>query len=327
MYEKFFGLKEKPFNLTPDPQFLYLSPEHKKAMACLSYAVYGKQGFVQLTGEVGSGKTTLLRAFLRSFDGQIQSSYVVNTSNTFLQLLRTILVDLGVPHCDRRDQKEHLLRKLRLYLKDQLAAARPVVIVFDEAQNLDIEVLEEIRMLSNLETEKQKLVQIILAGQTELRDKLDRPELRQLKQRVSVRCHLSPLDRAGTQAYIGHRLAVAGASPEIGFTEQAHDAIFRYSKGIPRLINVLCDAVLLAGYAEDTKLFDETIVCEVVSEALDGFVPRTRLVHENDILTGLRVTSSREQGSQVRAFQVRAGLIRDAARAAQDTLTVSRSSN
>jgi len=266
MYESFYGLSEKPFSLTPDPDFLYMSASHKKAITYLRYGIENKEGFVQLSGEIGSGKTTLLRSLLRGLDREIRSVYIVNPRGTFRQILRTILDQLNVVPFRLDYSKERLLDKFHEFLKSQEALNHPVVLIFDEAQNLDIITLEELRMLSNYETEKEKLVQIILVGQPELRDKLDRPELAQLRQRISVRSHLGPLTREETRAYIEHRLAVAGSNGSIVFTPEACDVIQAYSRGLPRLINIACNNILLAGYVEERRSFTGEMAARVVSE-------------------------------------------------------------
>lgn len=266
MYESFYGLREKPFNLTPDPDFLYLSNSHKKALAYLKYGIEMKEGFVQLSGEIGSGKTTILRSLLRGLDRDIKAVYIVNPRGTFRQVLRMILDQLSVVPFRLDYSKERLLDKFHEFLKSQAALNHPVILIFDEAQNLDVMTLEELRMLSNYETDKEKLVQIVLVGQPELREKLDRPELAQLHQRISVRCHLGPLTHEETRAYIEHRLSVAGPDGSARFMPDACDLIQRYSRGIPRLINVICNNVLLAGYVEEKRVFNADIAGRVIND-------------------------------------------------------------
>jgi general secretion pathway protein A len=266
MYESFFGLSEKPFNLTPDPDFLYMSNSHKKAMTYLKYGIETKEGFIQLSGEIGSGKTTILRSLLRGLDREIRAAYIVNPRGTFRQILRTLLDQLNVVPFRLDYSKERLLDKFHEFLKSQEALNHPVVLIFDEAQNLDISTLEELRMLSNYETDKKKLVQIILVGQPELREKLDRPELVQLRQRIAVRAHLGPLSAEETHAYIEHRLKVAGSDGSIRFEPEACAAVQAHSNGIPRRINVLCNNVMLAGYVEEKKMFNAEMVSRVIAE-------------------------------------------------------------
>jgi putative secretion ATPase (PEP-CTERM system associated) len=266
MYETFYGLSEKPFNLTPDPDFLYMSSNHKKAMTYLKYGIESKEGFVQLSGEIGSGKTTLLRSLLRGLDRDIRAAYIVNPRGTFRQILRTILDQLDVVPFRLDYSKERLLNKFQDFLRSQEALNHPVVLIFDEAQNLDISTLEELRMLSNYETDKRKLVQIILVGQPELRDKLARPELTQLSERIAVRAHLGALPTEETRSYILHRLQVAGSNGQIRFDPAAFEAIQEYSQGIPRRVNVLCNNILLAGFVEETRHFTDSFVRRVIAE-------------------------------------------------------------
>jgi general secretion pathway protein A len=266
MYESFYGLSEKPFSLTPDPDFLYLSVSHKKALTYLRYGIENKEGFVQLSGEIGSGKTTILRSLLRNLDRDIRAAYIVNPRGTFRQILRTILDQLNVVPFRLDYSKERLLNKFHEFLKSQEALNHPPVLIFDEAQNLDISTLEELRMLSNYETDKKKLVQIILVGQPELREKLDRPEMVQLRQRIAVRAHLGPLSPQETHAYIEHRLTVAGSNHAVTFTPEACDVVQRFSRGIPRLINVACNNIMLAGYVEEKKVFAGEMAQRAISE-------------------------------------------------------------
>ena len=268
MYKKFYGLRENPFNLTPDPDFLYLSKVHKKALAYLTYGLKAGQGFIQLTGDIGSGKTTLLRTLLKKNRNEIKSAFIVNPKATFEQLFRMILYQFSVVESEATDSKDILLRKFYDYLMEQARKNCPVVIIFDEAQNIETSVLEEIRMLSNLETEKKKLIQMIFVGQPELRDILLLPKFKQLKQRISVAYHIVPLGRDDTEAYINHRLKVAGAGDRSIFTECACEEIYSYSNGVPRLINIACDATLLAGYVEEKKVLDGNFVKETINELI-----------------------------------------------------------
>jgi general secretion pathway protein A len=212
MYKEFYNLQENPFNLTPDPDFLFFSKAHQKAMAYLTYGLETRKGIIQLTGEIGSGKTTILRSILVKKKNKLKSSFIVNPHATFEQLLRMTLHELSVIDAEVKDPKDVLLHKFHNYLKEQLKQNLPVVLVFDEAQNIEVPVLEELRMLPNLETEKQKLVQIVFVGQPELREIFSLPNLRQLKQRIAVACHLTALNREDTEGYINHRLKVAGAN-------------------------------------------------------------------------------------------------------------------
>lgn len=276
MYKKFYGLRENPFNLTPDPDFLYLSKVHQKAMAYLTYGLESGKGFVQLTGDIGSGKTTLLKTLLKRNRNKIKSAFIVNPRASFEQLFRMILYQFSVIELESEYPKDVLLGKFYDYLTEQSKQNCPVAIIFDEAQNIDTSVLEEIRMLSNLETEKIKLLQMIFVGQPELREIFLLPKFRQLKQRISVAYHITPLGREDTEAYINHRLKVAGADDRSIFTRCACDEIYSYSSGVPRLINIACDATLLAGYVEEKKVLDENIVKEVINELIEDLGYNTK---------------------------------------------------
>lgn len=250
MYEAFYELRESPFDITPDPRFLFYGDRHREAYDHLYYGVTRRKGFVQLTGEVGAGKTTLCRAFLEALDDErFHTALVLNPVLTSIQLLRTILRELGLDA--RGNDRVRLLDRLNSFLLEQVAEGRDVVLVIDEAQDLSDELLEQVRLLSNLETDQQKLLQIVLLGQPELRDKLDRHHLRQLRQRITVRYHLAPLSRHETAYYLEHRLHVAGANGRPTFTPWAVRAIHRYSRGVPRLINAVADKALLCGYVEE----------------------------------------------------------------------------
>ncbi|MFQ5542391.1 MAG: AAA family ATPase [Candidatus Binatia bacterium] len=252
MYEEFYGLKEKPFNLTPDPRFFFLSENHREAFEHLLYGIREKEGFILITGEVGTGKTTLCRALLNKLGSNAtDSALVFNPMVSEQELLQCILSDFGVQ--SSATTKKELLDELNQFLLRQLTMNRNSVLIIDEAQNLALPVLEEVRILSNLETEKEKLLQIILMGQLELKDKLSLPRLRQLNQRISIRYQLQPLGRKEIPRYIQHRLMVAGSTGDIHFTSGAAQEIGRYSQGIPRLINLASDRALLAGYAEQNR--------------------------------------------------------------------------
>ena len=266
MYEAFYQFKEKPFSLTPDPEFLYESKAHKRAFAYLEYGIQDPSGFVCITGEIGAGKTTLIRAFLNQLDQGIQVARLFNTRVTSRQLLEMILQDLGMEY--RGKTKTAMIEALNQYLIDTFADGRRVVLLIDEAQNLTPELLEEIRLLSNLETEKTKLLQIILVGQSELRDHLLAPNLEQFRQRITVNYHIPPLDRDETAAYIRHRIRVASEGPEVVFPDPVVDVIYAYSRGVPRLINVISDALLLYGFVEEKRQPDEAMVQEVIHDML-----------------------------------------------------------
>lgn len=246
MYEDFYGFQAPPFNITPDPRFLFFSTRHREAYDHLLFGITQRKGFVQLTGEVGAGKTTLCRAILEQLGDEYETALVLNPVMTSIQLLRTILRELGLDA--RGNDRIRLLERLNAFLLEQVARGRDVVLVIDEAQDLTEDLLEQVRLLSNLETDQRKLLQIVLMGQPELREILDRHALRQLRQRITVRYHLQPLSRHETEYYIRHRLLVAGANGRPTFSRWAIRAVHRYAGGVPRLINAVCDKALLAGY-------------------------------------------------------------------------------
>jgi general secretion pathway protein A len=254
MYNQFYGFSEAPFNLTPDPRFLFLSARHREAYDHLLFGIRERKGFIQITGEVGAGKTTLCRALLAELGPTYKTALILNPSLTASQLLRTILVELGLAP-PRRADRAAALDILNHFLLAQLAAGNDVVLLIDEAQDMSAELLEQVRLLSNLETDQRKLLQIALIGQPELRDRLDRSDLRQLRQRITVRYHLAPLSRRETADYVGFRLQVAGANGRPSFTPWALWAVHRYAGGVPRLINAVCDKTLLCGFvAGDDRL-------------------------------------------------------------------------
>jgi general secretion pathway protein A len=259
MYIDFFGLHEKPFNITPDPSFLYLSKKHQEALAHLTYGIKERKGFITITGEIGAGKTTLCRTLLNRIRKDVRTAYILNSNITSdMQLLRMIIDDFGIKPSGKN--KVALLKAMNEFLIEQTMIGNNVVIIIDEAQNLRPRVLEQIRMLSNLETDKEKLLQIIFVGQPELKDILNSPELVQLNQRITVRCHISALGREDVVNYINHRLCVAGANGAAIFSPQAVDEVYNFSGGIPRLINIICDrALLLAFVLEQKDITDEMI--------------------------------------------------------------------
>ncbi|QYM77498.1 AAA family ATPase [Horticoccus luteus] len=253
MYQSFYGFTEMPFNITPDPKFLFLSPTHQEALQHLKFGVQEKKGFIVLVGEVGCGKTTLCRRFLNELDpAHFDTALILNPRVTETQMLKAILTELGESKLAR--SQVDLVAQINGVLLDRIAQGRDIVLIIDEAQNLHPDVLEQIRLLSNLETDKQKLLQIVLMGQPELKTVLSRTELRQLRQRILVHYELKPLTLGDVHAYIQHRLTLAGTSGRPTFTPWALRAIFRHSGGIPRLINHLCDKALLAAYVRDSDL-------------------------------------------------------------------------
>jgi len=264
----FFGLRQRPFNPTPDPAFLYASPGHQEGLAHLLYGVQEHKGFILLTGEIGTGKTTLLRTLLSRLDGNTASAFVFDTTLPFEGLLEYILEDFGVA----KPGESHAQRLFALnnFLIERQRAGQNTVLVLDEAQNLDVRALEQIRLLSNFETHTEKLLQIVLAGQPELLDKLDRPELRQLKQRISLRCRILPLTADQTRDYIRTRLRIAGTTNLGLFSDVAITRIAKYSGGVPRLINAVCDHCLLIGYADQIRRVDRRIVEEAIDYLEQG---------------------------------------------------------
>ncbi len=261
MYEYFYSLKERPFAITPNPRFVYLSQRHQDALAHLLYGVGtgGSGGFVQLTGEVGTGKTTLCRVVLEQVPENTQVALILNPTYSPPELLRAICTELEVSLPDQADSLQALHEALNQHLLKAHADGQRVVLIVDEAQNMSRESLEQIRLLTNLETATDKLLQILLLGQPELRSVLARPELRQLAQRITARFHLDPLNRDETALYVRHRLAVAGA-PRCPFTEDGLRALFEVSDGVPRLINIIADRALTAGYVEERDRIDARLV-------------------------------------------------------------------
>ena len=275
MYESYYGFSEKPFSLTPDPKYLYRSQSHGDAFDLLQYAIRRREGFVVVTGDIGTGKTTLCRALLEQIDRTTFTALVLNPFLTEEDLLKRILQDFGVISREEMKSsrlngvsKQELIDTLYDFLLSLIPLKASAVLIIDEAQNLPLSVLEQIRILSNLETDKEKLLQIILVGQLNLQTVLRSPEMRQLDQRVSIRYELKPLDRETVGAYIAHRLAVAGGSAAVTFAPKALDAVHRFSTGIPRLINLICDRALLAAYSLRANRIGPEIV-ERAAESLE----------------------------------------------------------
>ncbi len=264
MYIDYYKLSERPFNVTSDPGFLYLSKRHKEALTHLIYGIKERKGFLEITGEVVTGKTTLCKALLNQLDPQTKAAFIFNSDLSELQILQAITDDLNIK-VERRTKME-LFTRLNLFLIQQLRMGNNVVLILDEAQNLKSRTLEQLRMLSNLETDKEKLFQIILVGQPELREKLNSPHLRQLRQRISVRYHILPLEKNEVADYITHRLHVAGSDGTLKFTADAVEKVYEYSGGIPRLINIACDKSLLLGFVLETYEISGRIIEKSIEE-------------------------------------------------------------
>jgi general secretion pathway protein A len=268
MYLTFYGLAEKPFNATPDPRFLYMTPGHREALAQLLYGVQERKGFIVLVGKVGTGKTTLLHALWQRLKEQSAMSFVVNSTLPFDGLLEYVLADFGITSAG--ESRAQRLIALNQFLIKREREGQNTVLIIDEAQNLDVATLEQIRLLSNFETPTSKLLQILLVGQPELKTRLDLPELRQLKQRVGLRCHIPPLTLEETRAYIRTRLRIAGARDLGLFADSAVDRISAYAGGIPRLINTVCDHCLLFGYTDQQRRIDRQIVNQAIEYLEEG---------------------------------------------------------
>lgn len=264
MYNEYFGFTEAPFSLTPDPRFSYTNALYQEAFATLRYGIEARKGFIVITGEAGTGKTTLLRRLMQSFGRHVQTAYIYNPHVTLTELLRLILTDLGLT--SRTDDRLAMIAQLNEYLIKQLKERNIVTLLVDEAQELSIEMLEEIRLLSNLETDTQKLLQIVLMGQPELERKLDQPELRQLKQRVALRCRLDPLPSNEVGEYIAARLKAVGYSRKDLFHGSAVEKIAAHSRGIPRIINIICDNALLIAFAASKKTVSAATIEEVARD-------------------------------------------------------------
>lgn len=271
MYASYFGMKENPFNLTPDPRYFYLSPQHQEALNCLVYGINEKKGFMVITGGIGNGKTTLCRSLLARLDGSMESALIFNSALSDLELLQTINQEFGVPMKRGRQTKKRCLDALNVFLLKNFALGKQALLLIDEAQNLSRNVLEQIRMLSNLETDREKLLQIILMGQPELHDTLSLPSLRQLNERITVRYDLKPLDCINVQKYIEYRLDLAGFREGVLFSPAAYNLIYHASRGNPRRINVLCDRALLVAYAEDCRSIDRKIVKKAMKDLGEAY--------------------------------------------------------
>jgi general secretion pathway protein A len=275
VYETHYGFTEKPFNLTPDPKYLFFSRRHSEAFAHLEFGRREKGGFILITGEVGTGKTTLARCFLSRLDARTATAVVLYPALSGEELLRSILQDLHIP-VTGTSLKDHV-DALHRFLLDARAHDRDVVLLVDEAQDLSAEVLEQVRLISNLETDTEKLIQIVLMGQSELHEMMARRDLRQIAQRVTARYHLSPLDRAETEEYVRHRLAVAGGATTVHFTPEALSVVHQASSGVPRLVNLVCDRALLAGYVQGVRTITRAMAEQAAREAMGAQTHTRRL--------------------------------------------------
>lgn len=282
MYEQFFKLNRKPFDLLPNPDFLFMSKSHKRAVSYIDYGIRERMGFILLTGEVGSGKTTIIRNLIKKNLVNVVLSKIFNTRVDSLQLIAMINDDFGLPVQNR--DKITMLRDLNTFLIEQFIKGKQPVLIIDEAQNLNNDLLEEIRMLSNLETDNSKLLQIILVGQPELRQTIASGSMIQLRQRISINCHITPLSCSETEEYVLHRMERAGNREAVSFKPETMQIVYLYSRGIPRLINIICDFILLAAFAEETTVIEASLVYDIIgdldfehhfwgSESSDGKIP------------------------------------------------------
>ncbi len=277
MYCQYYGLKERPFNVTSDPAFFFSSKKHEEAISHLLYGVSQRKGIIVLTGEIGTGKTTICRFFLNQVSKNVKTAFILNPTFSETQLLESILKDFGIT--PRKNTKLGMVWELNNFLLRESEAGNNLVLIIDEAQNLKPSLLEQIRLLSNLETEKDKLLQVILVGQPELNNRLNLYDLRQLRQRIMVRYHIGPLDNDEIRLYINHRLEIAGKNNAclptrqgIEFNDEAINMISRFSGGTPRLINIVCDRALLAGFVSETRQIGLNIIKKCVEELDSYFV-------------------------------------------------------
>lgn len=290
MYCEFFGFKEPPFSITPNPRFIFLSKNHQEAFAHLIYGIKSHAGFIELSGEVGTGKTTILRSLISQLhDDTHKTALVLNPRLSAAELLRTINREFGISTDGTIDELTHSLNQ---FLLEENSAGRTVVLVIDEAQNLDPDVLEQVRMISNLETDTDKLIQIVLAGQPELETMLQQETLRQLNQRITVRFKLLPLDFNDMCSYIDHRLEIAGGWRAVTFTPSALKKIYRHTKGLPRLVNLLCDRTLLVAFTEETREISAGIVAQAFKETTGSQLPKPAIPRKVIFCTLLAVIIS-----------------------------------
>jgi len=276
MYEEYYGFKEKPFSLLPDPAFLYLSRQHSMAFAMLEYGITNQSPITVITGEVGAGKTTLIRHLLNRLDEQITVGLVTNTHESFGNVLQWVLLAFGL-EAGNTDKATNF-KQFMDFLVTEYASGRRVLLIFDEAQNMTLTALEEVRLLSNINADKDHVLQLVLVGQPELQTKLQDPRLKQFVQRVAVAYHLKPLSQADTRGYITHRIKMSGGSPEL-FTDSAIETLYRESGGVPRLVNTLADTALVYGYAEQAAHIDADVIEEVLRDrhSIGTYGPRLAL--------------------------------------------------
>lgn len=267
MYETHYGLREKPFSLLPDPSFLYLSDKHRMALSLLQYGLSNQAGFIAISGGIGTGKTTLIRHLLNTMEQDVTVGLISNTHRSFGDLLQWILLAFNLPHAGKT--KVEMYQAFVEFMIQEYARNRRTVLIVDEAQNMEADTLEELRMLSNVNADKDQVLQVVLVGQQQLRDNLRRPDLIQFAQRIAVDYHLTPLEAHETQAYIQHRIKTAGGDPEL-FTEPACAAVHHYSNGVPRLVNLLSDLAMVYGYADRRDRIDADLVEDVAREKQAG---------------------------------------------------------
>ena len=265
MYLGLYGLKNSPFNITSDPQFFFASLSHKKALAALLYGIQERKGIILITGEVGTGKTTLCKALLKKLPAQVKTSLILNPYFSEVQLLRAIVEDFGLEI--KKRSRLDIIKKLNSFLVNISLIGENAVLIIDEAQNLTSRQLEQIRLLSNLETEKDKLLQIVLVGQPELREKLDKFDLRQIQQRIFIKQNIFPLKEEEVKEYVEHRLKISGTTG-VNILPESYKVIYEFSKGIPRLVNMICDRALLLGFVKDNKVFGREMFKACIEELL-----------------------------------------------------------
>jgi general secretion pathway protein A len=291
VYEAFYRLREKPFSILPDPSFLYLSPKHSTALALLEYGLMNQAGFNVITGEIGTGKTTLIRYLLSQMGRDMTVGLISNTHRSFGELLQWILFAFNLEHRDK--QKVEMFQDFLDFLLQEYSQNKRTVLIIDEAQNMAADTLEELRMLSNVNADKDQVLQVILVGQAGLRDTFRRPDMQQFAQRIVVDYHLEPLDRQETRAYIRHRIAVAGGHDLQLFDDAACDIVFEHSQGVPRLINLLCDTALVYGFGAQKARIDARIVDEVAHDKQKGGIfPSPGKKNGGELLLASSVTAA-----------------------------------